>query len=230
MKILKPLIASFAGLVISAGVGEAQLSLNYSSTPGSTIQFNGSDHSFQFNPSTLTAFGGIFDGTQWSIGSEDGGTGSALNLFGGVDGGPFNYGPITTAGSLQTATVTGPLGDLFITDASDVDLTGTVNWITIGTSGNAGAINAGLEVNISDLAYTGSNPDLIALADASSGSMILTFHFSPGKTLTQLSSGSGPFVTSYSGSISVPEPSSVALALLGLAALVSVRFFRNARA
>jgi hypothetical protein len=229
MKIGTPIIAAFAGLAICSGIADAQLSLNYSSTPGSTIGFNGSAHSFQFNPSTLTAYNDLFLGTQWYIGSETGGTGSAVGLFGGVDNSPFSYGPITVSGLEQSATVSGPLGGLFITDVSDVDLTGTVDWATISTYGSAGAINAALQVNITDLQYTGSNPDLQALASSGNGSMILTFQFSPGKTLSQLSAGSNSFLTSYSGSISVPEPSTVALAGLGLIALVSVRFFRNVK-
>jgi hypothetical protein len=229
MKIGTSIITAFAGLAISSGIADAQLSLNYSSTPGATIGFNGSAHSFEFNSSTLTAYNGLFLGTQWYVGSETGGTGSAVGLFGGVDNSPFSYGPITVNGLLQSATVTGPTGGLFITDESDVDLTGTVDWATISTYAYAGGINAALQVNITDLEYTGSNPDLQALASGGDGSMILTFQFSPGKTLSQLSSGSNSFLTSYSGSISVPEPSTIALAGLGLVALVSIRFFRNAK-
>jgi hypothetical protein len=80
MKHTKSFIVGLAGLAVTAAVSQAQLSLNYSSSPGSAIQFNGSADSFQFNPSTFTGFGGIYLGTQWFIGSETGGS-SALGLL-----------------------------------------------------------------------------------------------------------------------------------------------------
>src|ERR1700690_4290029 len=97
--ISKVFFVAITGLAIFAVTSQAQLSLNFASTPGSTIQFNGSADSFQFNASTLVLpppIGSYYVGTQWSIGSETGGTGSAVGLFGAVNNGPFSYGNIVT--------------------------------------------------------------------------------------------------------------------------------------
>jgi len=220
-----------AGLALSAVTGYAQLSLNFASTPGATIQFNGTNSTFQFNSSTL--FG--YAGSQWQIGSESGGTGSALELFGVVTTNTFSYGPISTTivgpYTFQTATVIGPFGGLNINDGLGNLLTGDVNWVDVETVNFAGGINASLTVNVTDLAYAGSNPDLETLVAEGPGSMDLTFQFSPGMMLPRLTSGSGPYSTSFSGSISVvPEPTTVGCFLLGLGALACCqRFTKNRR-
>jgi len=60
------------------------------------------------------------------------------------------------------------------------------------------------------------------------GQMDLSFQFSPGETLTQLSTGDSPFATSYAGSVSpAPEPSSVGLLVAGLGALLLARVVRK---
>jgi hypothetical protein len=226
MKLIKnkALFVTMAGLAISAATCQAQLSFNFASTPGATIQFNGTASTFQFNTSTLNGYAG----SQWSIGSEAGGVGSALGLFGLVNNSPFAYGPIsqTIVGSftIQDATVTGPLGGLVINDGSGHDLTGNVNWVQVETVNYAGGINASLSVNVNSLAYSGANPDLLTMVANGPGSMDLTFQFSPGKMLSQLTSGTGSYTTSYSGSrsvpTSVPEPASITFFLLGMGALV----------
>ena len=221
-----------AALTLSVVTSHAQLTLNFSSSPGgSTIQFNGAASSFQFNPATtaliipFTPPVTYYIGSQWTISSVIGGTGSALNLLGVVTNGPFSYGPITTvnAGSHidETANVTGPLGALIISDNVGNFLTGNVDWIQVATHDFGGAINAGLTVNVTGLAYAGTNPDLVTLVASDPASMDLTFQFSPGKTLSQLTSGVVPYNTSFSGSISVvPEPMSAGVLLLGFGVLV----------
>jgi hypothetical protein len=226
MKIIKSFAVAIAGLALSVVTSQAQLSLDFSSTIGSTIQFNGTNSTFQFNPSTSSLFGGIFSGTQWSIGNETGGTGSALGLFGSVSNSPFSYGPITTNITIETANVIGPLGALSISDGASNLLTGTVAWIQLETSAFAGGINPSLTVNVTGLAYAGTNVDLQTLVAGGSGAMDLTFQFSPGKTLGDLTSGSGPYQTSYSGSLSVPEPTSIGCFLLGMGVLIFTRRFR----
>jgi len=215
------------GVMLTLPAGAQGISLNFASTPGSTIQFNGTSDSFQFNPSTSTLFGGIFSGSDWMIGSEANGNGSALGLLGMVNNGPFNYGPITITGSEQSAAVTGPLGALVISSSSG-NLTGEVNWAQIETFDSSGALNAALVVNVTDLSYAGSNADLLKLATGGATAMNLSFQFSPGETLTQLSTGTTPFTTSYSGSISsVPEPTSFGSFLVGAFILGSARLFKR---
>jgi PEP-CTERM motif len=208
------------GLALWAASSYGQsLSLNFSVNTGATLQFNGTNDSFQFNPST--------NGYQWHITQETGGT-SALGLNGSFLNGPFSYGPITSTGSgltlVQQATVTGPLASLEISDGTGF-LTGTVNLINIATfATSSGGVNANLTVNLTGVTYSGSNPDLQVVKAEQPGTLDLSFQFSPGKTLTQLSTGTGPYVTSFSGSLAVvPEPSTLALTGLGGLVLLHLR-------
>jgi len=221
MKLNKAYAVAVIGLALWAVPGYGQpLTLNFSANTGTALQFNGASHSFQF-----TSDG---SGYQWHITSETGGS-SALNLNGAFSNGPFNYGAITITGSgltmVQSAMVTGPLGNFIINDGSG-NLSGTVNFVDVETYAvGAGGMNAlGLIVNLTGVTYSGSNPDLLLLKAEQPGTLDLSFQFSPGETLTQLSTGTGPFVTSYSGSIVVvPEPSTLALAGLGGLVLLNLR-------
>jgi len=195
------------------------LMLDFSANTGTALQFNGASDSFQFTTSS--------NGYQWHITTETGGS-SSIGLNGSFDNGPFSYGPITSTGSgltlVQQATVTGPLANLVINDGTG-DLTGTVNFINIATfATSGGGVNANLTVNLTGVTYSGSNPDLKTLKTEQPGTLDLSFQFSPGETLSQLSTGTGPYVTSYSGSLSVvPEPSTLALTGLGGLALLHLR-------
>jgi hypothetical protein len=220
MKISTPTrLAVVAALTLFVGTHSglaATLTLNLANNAGTAILFNGVANSFAFTSGT--------NGNQWTITSESGGS-SAIGLQGSFNNGPFSYGPITITGSglgqVQSATVLGPLANMVISDGT-TNLTGTVNFINIATFGSAGAvggINASLNVNLSNVQYTGSNPDLLSLKSNQPGTLDLSFQFSPGLTLTQLSTGTGPYATSYSGSLSVvlvPEPSSLTLLLTGV--------------
>jgi hypothetical protein len=186
----------------------------------------------RFNSNSSTS--NNFVGSQWQIGSESGSqaTGSAVNLFGVVGNGPFSYGAVSTTpipfGTLQTATITGPSGALAINDGAGNFLTGNVDLIELDTFDFLAGINASLMINVTDVAYTGNNQDLKTLLADSPASMDLTFQFSPGMTLSDLSAGSGPYQTSFSGSLSVvPEPTSVGCFLLGLGVLIFTRRFRQ---
>jgi hypothetical protein len=232
IKLLTPLLATaFIGLTTAFTVG-AQ-GLNFSSTVGSTIQFNGNSSSFQFNSSTSPVFGGIFNGSQWLVSSQTGGTGAATGLLGLFNNGPFSYGSITTivsgAGVDESAPVTGPTGALVINDGSGFNLTGNINWGELSTHNYLGGINATLAVNITGLSYAGTNPDLIAFAGGNSAAMDLTFQFAPGMSLADLTSGTGSYLTSYSGSLTttVPEPTTIGCLVLGLGILTFSRRFKN---
>jgi hypothetical protein len=209
---MKCIILTIAGLALLASPSQAQLTLNFAANTGASVQFNGAASSFNFNNGN--------NGYQWTITDEVGGF-SAIGLNASVNNGPFLYGPITTAGLVQYATVLGPLGNLVMHSASG-DLTGTVNWIDVATFGlGGGTINASLDVNVSNIQYSGTNPDLLYLVANQPGSMDVSFQFASSRTLTQLSEGTGPYLTSYSGSLSVvPEPSTLALAGLGGLALL----------
>lgn len=195
---------------------QAQLSLNFSSNTGAFIQFGGTNHTFAFNNAA--------NGYQWNIGSETGGS-SAIGLQGSVNSGPFSYGPVilSNGGNTQSANVIGPLGQLVINDGT-MNLSGQVNWVNVTTFfQSAGVFDAQLMVNVTGIAYSGSNPDLQYLTAHQPGTMDLTFQFSPGMNLTMLSTGPGGYDTSYSGSLSVPEPTILALSGLGGLGLLYLR-------
>lgn len=211
------------GLVMFATVTQAAFSLDLSPIPGSQIAFYGTGSQFDITPSISPPW-------QWQITS--GGTGVAWGLPGQFTGGPWSYGPITVNGADQTASVVGPLGGLIIQDAALVNLTGTINWVEVSTSDFIGGVNAKATVNISNLLYNGANADLITLATAAAGngSVNLSFQFAPGMTLTALTTGNGPYLSSYSGTLTpVPEPTTIlagALLLLPLGAS-TIRILRR---
>jgi len=228
MKNWRKLTAVVTGLTLSAATSQAAISLDFGNANTEGIQFNGSASSFQFDPLT-----GSVGTPQFQVTSEQGGS-AAVGLYGWINNGPWAIGAITVNGSLQTASVTGT-GALAVSDASGKLLTGNVNWVTIQTANYAGAINASLVVNVSNLAYAGANADLLTFVHQA-GSLDLTFQFSPGMTLTQLTSGAGPYTSSFSGSLSgvsaVPEPTTMiagALLLLPFGAS-TVRILRKNRA
>lgn len=209
------------GLIVSCLLlvaHEAQaIMINFSDTPKSSITFVGNTFSFVDDS----------NGFDFSVTSVTGGAGSSIGLFGNIQGN-YTVGAISTLGSLQSASVTGN-GSFSITDASNIQLTANVAWIDIFTNGTAGGINAGGAINLTNVAYTGTNSDLLAfVTNSTTGIGTVTFQFIPAKSLTTLTSGAA-YSTSYSGSITnvpaVPEGGS-ALALLGLA-LVGIEGLRR---
>jgi hypothetical protein len=114
---------------------------------------------------------------------------------------------------------------LSINDGVGNFLTGNVDWVEVDTYNYAGGINSDLIFNVTDMTYAGTNVDLLTLVAESPGSMDLTFQFSPGKMLSRLTTGSGPYDTTFSGSLSVvPEPTSLGLVVVGLAASAGFHF------
>jgi len=209
-----------AVLAASAGGALAQgLTLNFGPNDGSSIVFFGSASQFNFTPGTVTATDPF--GLQWNVTSESGSaaTGSAVGDSGSILNGPFNYGSIITSGAYQSATVLGPLGQLAISDGSGY-LSGTVNFIDISTYGRAGGfVNDLLDINLTGVNYSGSNPDLQFLYANQPGVLDLSFNFSGlGETLSQIKENDATVSSSYSGSISVvaiPEPTTLAMSGLG---------------
>jgi hypothetical protein len=188
------------------------LVLNFSNLTGTKVVFSGG--TFSFTSDT--------NGYQFSITSVSDGVGDSTGLMGYVTpGGPFTIGTITTSGPLQSAPVIGT-GVLHITDSSNIDLTGSIQWVDITTYGIGGIIDLNGQVNLTGITYTGANSDLSALAAAGAASDVITFQFVPAKTLTQLTTTGGQ--TSYSGSINaIPEPGTILLVSIGLAGLLFTR-------
>ena len=216
------------GAALSATV--AQASLDISSYPSSKIDFLGGGTALTGAQFQITDSGqsdaSLGGNAQWWTTS-----GTSPGLFGRFNGGPWSYGAITVSGVDQSANVTTPTGSFAIDDGSIQHLlaTGNINWVQVTTHSYVGGVNAAATVNISGMTYTGLNTDLLALVAGGNGSVTLSFTFNPGKTLTQLTTGTG-YTTTYSGSLSaVPEPTTMiagALLLLPFGAS-TVRILRK---
>jgi hypothetical protein len=182
------------------------------------VNFSGGGFTFTSNGS----------GDQFWI-TESSGVGDSVGLDGYVSpGGPFTIGGITPFGSGEQAPLTGT-ETLHITDASSVDLTGSISWVNITTLGVGGVFNLMGTINLTGISYSGSNSDLGALAFAGSAADVATLQFLPAETLTELKAASD-LSTSYSGTIAaVPEPGTIGLGLIGAGAMIVRRSRRVKR-
>ena len=190
------------------------------------IEFDGNDDTFTFrNPE-----GGGHD-FKISVVTGPGSTGNiftSMNLEGDIDG-VFKIGAITTDGDVETAPVTlnpGSVPGAFtIWDAQNVMLTASVQWIQIRTEAATGQLNsAGGVLNLTNILYAGTNPELAALANQGShtGSATVTFQFDPAQSLTSLTEMDGKLSTTYLGALTANVPDGGAtVAMLGLS-LISV--------
>ncbi len=209
MKQKLTIAAIAAGVALTATTSQATLNF----TGINNAQFNASGDTFQLNPIAGSVLTPQFDFT-----------GAAnLGLHGWITGAPWavNMGALssTTVGSItyQQAPIVGG-GQLNVFDGVNT-LTGNVSWGQIHTiSDGQGGIADSLTVNLTGMAYTGANADLLALAsNPNAGNLNLTFQFSgTSPNLTSIFAGGTSVSTaSYSGSISsapstaVPEPSTV---------------------
>jgi hypothetical protein len=215
-------IAVAAGLACAAASSRADITLDFSSTTDSEINFTPSGFSFINTVSSANPTLHIDSST---------GAGDSVGDLGSITGGPF----VITSISGSTATVTGT-GTLSIDDGHGHDLTGTVTWNTIGQIGTFNGLNVNGLLNLSTITYSGSQLDLQTLASYKTGVQTVGFSFAiptpPGPpSLAQLQAGG--YNTSFSGQIFastsvLPEPTTViagALLLLpfGLGALRSFR-------
>ncbi|WP_169978976.1 PEP-CTERM sorting domain-containing protein [Tautonia rosea] len=212
-------LALFLG-ALAGTRSEAAIVLNFAAAEGSNISFTpvvpGTSASFTLTPGTVTLLNP--GGRNFEITSVFNGLGDAVGLFGDISG-SYTFGtPITVIGPLQTASLSGS-GTLTLYSPSG-NFTGTITGIDIASLGTGGLINTSGSINLTNVAYTGTNSDLIQLRDEATpngGVTTLSFQFAQGVSLTTLLNN--PFMSSYSGSITavpVPEPGTVALALTGL--------------
>jgi hypothetical protein len=176
------------------------IQIDYASTSGSFIHFDGLHH-FSFTPST----------NNFQVGN-----GSCVGCLGEITG-TFTIGTITQGPpGFFTAPVTGS-GTFVIHDGLGNNLTATLTWVDIQQHGTAGNLNVTGAVNLSSITYAGTNPDLVALRNAGSASNGLSFTFNPAVSLQRLRNGPGSHNTSFSGTISTVPDGGMTVALLGIA-------------
>jgi len=210
------ILALAAGMVF-AGVNSAQaVSFNYLSSfpgpgnvpPGGAINFPGNT-TFNFSPTS--------NNFQVLPGS------TAFNFFGEITG-TYTIGTISMMGPIESAPVTG-MGMFVIHDPGDGDLTANLSFVPGGqaiviTPQFGGATTAGsLNTILTNIMYAGSNPDLLALANAGHAFNLISFQLSPALSLDTLRNGPGSHSTTFSGNVvSVATPDGgTTVALLGLA-------------
>lgn len=215
--ILKYSYALAFGCMLLVGQQAHAIVLDFSSAIGAKLSFTGTatDDTFTFTDSTTA---GAWFGKDFQI-TNSNGAGTSVGLYGNINGVYKINPPITIVGTKQSASVSvfsGP--NTFSIFDGVTSLTGTVNWIDLYTDGTSGGINAGGSINLSGLAYAGTNSDLLAfLASSNAGTGVISFNFVNGSTLTQLTATGANNATSYSGNFaSVPDGGST-VTLLGLA-------------
>jgi len=187
---------------------------DYASVSGANIVF-GAGGVFNFTPNNS------FQITDSSLGP------AANGLVGGMTGN-YTIGTITspTAG-LSIAAVTGT-GPFFINDGAGHLLTGTLVWNNIEQFGTGSTVNYLASVNLTGLAYSGANANLLHLAGQNNAIDTLNFTFTGAPSLATLAAGG--LSTSFSGTInSVPgamvPDGGLTVALMGgsLVALAGLR-------
>lgn len=199
----------------------AALVLQFQNVSGAAVEFDGSTNTFYFPPGGSSTDFRIYNTINGAVGP-----GSAFGLLGTIEG-TYTIGAITNvAPGIQSAPVTGT-GTLTIIDAASSVLTATLEWVDIFTNGTNGSINVGGNVNLTGITYSGSNADLLNLANTGAGFGIATasFNFIPGKSLSQLTADGVIISTGYTGNLTpVPEPLFSGLLLVGgIGALIAFR-------
>jgi hypothetical protein len=158
------------------------------------------------------------------------GTFPSLTYLMGDITGTFTIGAVTVNGTTSNAPITGT-GTFSMFDGATT-LTATLSWVDIVQNGTGTTLDYLGAANLTSIAYTGTNAELLALKHAGSGSDTLDFTFNPAKTLSQLKSGEPP--TTFSGTVTdvvgVPDSGTTALLIsLGLAGTAIVAIARRRR-
>ena len=180
---------------------------------GACIEFLG-------GPTRTVTFPEASDGCDFVI--TQSATADLIGIKGNING-TFTVGSVTTAGLLQTASLTGT-GTFSLTDPDGDVLSATLAWNDIYTYGSTGGLNPEGTANLTSWTYSGSYPSFLDITNGQAQSSDLTFQFNPGKNLSQLMATGADTKTTYSGSFSMtPEPATLSLLVLGGLAVVARR-------
>lgn len=249
MKFARAVTTTVAVLLVMGALTEARAAivLNFSGFLGSEIVFtgDGTKATFSLSPGVTNALNP--DGDQWWITTRSDGTPeSAVGFFGSISKTfSYNLADVVVNGTKQTATpvtTNGGPSVLSINDGAGFEFTANLQWHMIQSDMATGSLNVNAWLNLTNIAYGGSNDDLQKLVTESAafgGVTTLTFQFTGNKSLTDLVGAvPGPTTnsTSYSGSITaggpenippIPEPTSLAIWGLGMGALGFVGYRRS---
>lgn len=188
------------------------ITLGFSSIDDSSAKliFDGSTDTFKFG----NAISGPGVGYSFSI-TESDGLGDSLGLFGSIEG-TFNIGAVVNGEATVSGSGTVLLQGGFVAN---------VSFDTIFKTRATGGIEG--EFNLSNIVYSGSNADLLALQAGAPGEANLSFTIS-GMTLSDILASGTPVSTSYDGEFvaSVPDGGATAL-LLGIGSLGLALFRRK---
>jgi hypothetical protein len=205
---------SIALLLVLSGIATLQskaVTLGFSSVDDSNAKlvFDGATDSFSF----ANALSGAGAGYSFSL-TESDGAGDSIGLFGTIQG-TFNIGAVVNGEAPVSGT-----GSVSIQGGFTADVSFDSIFKSKATGGIEGAFN------LSNINYSGSNLDLLALQAGAPGDANLSFTIT-GMSLASIVSSTTPISTSYDGEFratSVPDGGATALLLgLGMLGLTGLR-------
>jgi hypothetical protein len=186
-----------AGALALGTVSNQAVSIDFSSFPNSKLVFDGAGN-FRFGPLSPTP--------NFQVD-----TGSAAGFYGSI-GGTFAIGDVTTIGPTSTAPIAGN-GTFTIFDGA-TPLVASITLNEMSQTGTGAVLNVDGAVNVTAISYAGTNPDLVALRDDTSGSAAISFQFALVRSIEYMKTHR--LSTTFSGSVVSTPDLGTTVSLLGL--------------